>query len=96
MTVIKIHSVQALEKYKLQLLFSDGTAGVYDAGHLAGKGVFSSWDINDNFNNVFIHPESGAISWPGDIDIDSINLYCTIKGIKVDSFLLSQQHATHM
>ncbi len=89
MPLIQIISIQGIEKYKLHVLFNDGTEGIYDAGHLAGKGVFKIWDINNNFEKVFISPESGAITWPGEIDIDTINVYSTIKGISSDYFLNS-------
>ena len=96
MPIISVTSITPLENYKLCLIFNDGTEGVYDASHLAGRGVFKAWDLNNNFDLVFIDPESGAITWPGDIDIDTINVYCTIKGISSDQFLNSLQHATYL
>lgn len=92
----KIISVEALKKYKLKVHFSDGTKGIYDVADLAGKGVFKIWDIDDNFFKVFINKESGAISWPGEIDIDTINTYCTIKGISPDKYFSNQmRYATN-
>lgn len=64
--------------------------------HLEGIGVFKIWDENDNFSKVFIDKESGAISWPNEIDIDTLNIYCKIKGISTDKYLLSQtSHTTY-
>lgn len=83
----KIISVKAFEKYKLKIKFNDGTLGVYDVSDLAGKGVFKIWDIDDHFFKVGINKESGAISWPGGIDIDTLNAYCSIKGISPDNFV---------
>ncbi|HEV2830374.1 MAG TPA: DUF2442 domain-containing protein [Hanamia sp.] len=77
----KIISVEAITKYKLKVHFNDGTQGMYELSDLAGQGVFKTWDIDNNFFKVFINKESGAISWPGEIDIDTINAYCAIKGI---------------
>jgi Protein of unknown function (DUF2442) len=96
MTFKQIKTVKAIEKYKLHVLFNDGIMGVYNAGHLAGKGVFKSWDSDNNFEKVFISPDSGAITWPGEIDIDTVTVYCSIKGIKLDDWLNSYQHATHI
>ena len=96
MFLAQIKSVKAIEKYKLDVQFSDGTAGIYDAGHLAGKGVFKAWDSNNNFENVFISPDSGAISWPGDLDIDTLKVYTAIKGISANEYLNMQQHATYL
>jgi hypothetical protein len=92
----KIISVTAIGKYKLYVSFSDATEGEYDVSHLAGKGVFTSWDTNNNFSKVPINTESGAITWPGELDIDTINVYCKIKGLNVDAYLNSkQQHTIH-
>ena len=88
----KIISVEALEKYKLNLRFSDGTEGVYDVEDVAGKGVFKVWDVDENFFKVFINEESGAISWPGEIDIDTVNAYCTIKNISPESYFKKQMN----
>ena len=92
----QIKTVKAIEKYKLHVLFNDGTEGVYDAGHLAGKGVFKAWDNDNNFEKVFISPDSGAITWPGEMDIDTIKVYSTIKGISSDHFLNSELNATYL
>jgi hypothetical protein len=76
----KIISVEAITKYKLKVHFNDGTQGMYELSDLAGQGVFKTWDIDNNFFKVFINKESGAISWPVEIDIDTINAYSAIKG----------------
>ena len=85
----KIITVEALQKYKLDLRFSDGTKGIYDVEGIAGKGVFKTWDVDENFFKVFIS-ESGAISWPGEIDIDTINAYCTMKKISPENYFQKQ------
>jgi hypothetical protein len=91
----KIKAVTAIRKYLLHVEFTDGTKGDYDAGFLAGKGVFKLWDNNNNFFKVFIDADSGAISWPGELDIDTINVYCTIKNIDADSYLTQKYHAAY-
>ncbi len=80
-----------MEKYKLFVQFDDGTEGLLELDDCAGKGVFLSWDENDNFFNVFISPESGAITWPGEIDIDTYNAYCTIKGITPEEYFTKRK-----
>lgn len=95
MQLPKLKDINAIKNYILHVSFTDGTQGSYDLSHLAGKGVFKSWDTNNNFFKVFIHPESGAISWPGEIDIDTIQVYCSVKGIKTNEYLTKEQHATH-
>jgi len=88
----KITLVEAIEKYRLNVSFSDGIQGAYDVSDVAGQGVFKIWDVDDNFFKVFVNKESGAISWPGDIEIDTINAYCTIKGISPDKFFNNQMN----
>ena len=91
----KIKTVTAIKNHILHVVFTDGTEGDYNMSHLAGKGVFKSLETDNNFYKVSINHESGAISWPGDLDIDTINVYCTIKGIDVDAYLTKQHHAAY-
>ena len=91
----KIISVEALEKYKIKVVFADELQGVYDVSDLAGTGVFKIWDIDDNFFKVFINQESGAISWRDEIEIDTINTYCTLKRISPDHFFHNQMKYAH-
>ena len=86
MKKLKITSVKAIEKYKIFVSFNDETKGVYDVSSLAGKGVFKTWEEDDNFFKVFINSESGAITWPNDIDIDTYNMYCNIKKISPEEY----------
>lgn len=92
----KIIAIKAIEKYKLQIHFNDDTQGIYDLSHLAGKGVFKVWDTDNTFFKVFIDTTSGAISWPGEIELDTLNIYCKIKGISSDTYLNSiTRHASY-
>ena len=87
----KVVSVKALEKYKVFVTFDDGVSCILDLHSLAGKGVFSYWEENDNFNKVFVHPDLHCITWPGELDIDTINAYCTIREINPEDFLHSKK-----
>lgn len=93
----RITAVEALEKYKVDVTFDDGVKGILDLSGCAGKGVFQSWEEDDNFFKVFINPQGGAITWPNEIDIDTYNAYCIIKGISPEQFFRKQSsHATHL
>ncbi|HEX5026022.1 MAG TPA: DUF2442 domain-containing protein [Agriterribacter sp.] len=94
MQVPKVISVEALGDYSLSVVFDNGIRGFVDMSYLAGKGVFRAWDTANTFNQVFINPENNAISWPGEIDIDTINIYCRIKGITPHQFLQQNEYAT--
>lgn len=91
----KLISVSALDKYKIRIKFSDGTEGTIDLSDVAGKGVFKAWDADDTFSKIFINEESGAITWPGNIDIDTLNCYLQIKEINYEQFRLLMQKQTH-
>jgi len=86
MKSLKAISATPLEKYKLNLSFNDGTKGVIDLSDLAGKGVFTAWEEDDTFSKVFIDQESGAIAWPGNLDIDTLNCYLQIKGLTYSQY----------
>lgn len=81
MKSLAVISATSLGKYKLRLAFNDGTEGTVDLSDMAGKGVFTAWDKDDTFSQVFIDKESGAIAWPGNLDIDTLNCYLQIKEI---------------
>jgi hypothetical protein len=84
-----------MEKYRIRIKFNDETEGVLDLSDIAGKGVFKSWDTENSFDKVFISNETGTITWPGDIDIDTLNCYLQIKGISYEQYKILQEKQTH-
>ena len=97
MEKIKVISVKPLEKYKIFVVFNDRTEGIYDLGDAAGKGVFKIWDEDDIFFKVFISEKSGAITWPGEIDIDTLNAYFSVNQISPEEYFQSQKkYAEHL
>jgi hypothetical protein len=75
----KILEARPLDNYKIWLKFTDQSAGDVDLSHLAGKGVFSSWNKYENFKNVSV--ENGRrLVWPDEIDIDADSLYLKLTG----------------
>jgi len=91
MNRLKIIEVKPLEKYKIKVQFNDGTTGVLDLSDLAGKEAFHVWDEDDNFNKVYIDQESGAIAWPGNLGIDTLNAWLQIKNISYEEYKSSMQ-----
>jgi len=91
----KVISVNPLEKYRIRIKFDDGAEGVLDISDCAGKGVFKSWETENSFDKVFISKETGAITWPGEIDIDTLNCYLQIKGISYEQYKSLQENQTH-
>ena len=63
-----------MDGFCLWLKYADGIEGVVDLGDLAGRGVFEAWSARDVFEAVTVN-ESGAIIWPGEIDLCPDVLY---------------------
>ena len=91
----KIKSVKPIKKYQLNVEFDDGTKGIYDVSHLAGKGVFKKWENNTAFDTISVDKESGAITWPEIADIDTLQVYCKIRNIEIEEFLSKNSHAAY-
>ena len=90
----KLLFVQTLSNYQLRLRFDNGTEGVADVSHLAGRGVFKQWDENDLFQKVRIDNETIALIWNDMLDLDPDNLYLQIKGLTFEQ-LKNQQEVVH-
>lgn len=71
--------VEAREGYKVWLRYEDGTEGTVDLADLAGRGVFTAWDDRGVFEAVEI-TASGALEWPGGIDLCGDALYLRLTG----------------
>ena len=77
--MVKITSAKALSDYKVWIEYSDGVEGEVDLSHLVGKGVFSSWEDINVFENF--HIENGrSIAWNNQIDLCADALYLQITG----------------
>jgi hypothetical protein len=77
--MIKVEKAVPKDGYKLWLRFNDGVEGVADLSDLAGRGVMRAWDDRSVFDAITI-TESGAIEWPGEIDICADSLYLRVTG----------------
>jgi hypothetical protein len=74
-------SVKYLHDYLLEVVFIDGTKGTVDLSDYATRGgVFSPFADLAFFKNVFINPEFGVLSWPGDLDIAPETIYAKAIG----------------
>ena len=74
-------AVQAkpLDDYRLWLKYADGTEGEVDLSDLAGRGVFKAWSDRKVFLAVTVD-DSGAIVWPGEIDLCPDALFLRLTG----------------
>ena len=78
-------AVQArpLDGFRLRWKYEDGIEGIVDLSDLAGRGVFEPWFDGNTFEAVTIS-ESGAIDWPGEIDLCPDALYIRSTGTQAE------------
>lgn len=75
----RVVSVQALENFKLAVVFVDGLQGEVEMSaliHSSHAGVFARLADVQQFQQVFV--EYGAVAWPGDLDLAPDALHTTI------------------
>ena len=77
--VMRLVEVRPGEGYRLWLRYEDGTEGTVDLSDLGGRGVFEAWENRGVFEAVQI-TNSGALEWPGDIDLCGDALYLRLTG----------------
>ncbi len=76
---IKIIECEAHDHCRLWVRFEDGLEGEVNLNPLLGPGVFAPWDSVDFFNSVYIHKETGTVTWGENLDLDPNLLYQSIK-----------------
>ena len=81
--MIKVVAVEALEKHKLRVRFSDGTEGVRDFSDILAEGGQMVEPLRDPsiFSKVFI--ELGAPTWPNGYDIAPWTLHKELADAKL-------------
>ena len=67
-SVEKAVQARPLDGFRLRWKYEDGIEGIVDLSDLAGRGVFEAWFDGNTFEAV-TSSESGAIVWPGEIDL---------------------------
>jgi len=77
--VRRILEVRPQPEFKLFLRYDDAASGEVDLADLVGKGVFSAWSEPGIFEQATI-TESGAVEWPGEIDLCPDALYMRLTG----------------
>ena len=79
----KAIDVSPLDNYRIWLKFDDGAQGEIDLSDLAGRGVFAAWADQKVFREVRVD-DSGAVVWPGEIDLCPDALYLRLTGQAVE------------
>ena len=92
---MRVTHVKTLPSFRLELTFDNSDSGVVDLNHLAGRGVFSAWNQPGVFEQVAISA-SGAVEWPGEIDLCPDALYLQMTGKRAeDVFPLLKDRLSH-
>ncbi len=69
----RVKSVVARDDYKLEIVFTNGEAGVFDCSHLLDFGVFAEFQNVNYFKQARV--EDGTVVWPHEQDICPDTLY---------------------
>ena len=77
-------AVEALEPYRLRLMFEDGVSGEVDLARLIRfEGVFAPLRDPESFRAVRVEPDAGTVVWPNGADLDPDVLYAEVTGVPV-------------
>jgi Domain of unknown function (DUF4160)/Protein of unknown function (DUF2442) len=73
--LVDVTGVDVLSDQMLRLTFADGVVGdvTFDRAHW--KGVLTPLADPEFFKQVYVDPESGTITWPGELDLAPEPLY---------------------
>ncbi len=88
----KVTKVEILGRFRLDLTFADGTRGMVDLSHLAGKGVFKCWDEPRVFESVRVGP-AGELAWGNQVDLCPDALYLKVTGKSLEAVFPAIQPA---
>jgi Protein of unknown function (DUF2442) len=87
-------AVEALEPYRLRLVFEDGVAGEVDVARLVRfEGIFAALHDPASFRAVRVEPDAGTVVWPNGADLDPDVLYAEVTGVPVAD-RLGRPHAS--
>ena len=89
-----ITEVKPLEKYRLNIKFSDGVEGVVDLSEFAGIGVFALWNDYSQFEKVKIG-KSGELIWNEEVDMDGLAIYLKLTRKKPEDVLPKLRQLNH-
>ncbi len=78
---VRVVEVTPLDSRRIHLRFQNGAEGAVDiAALIPFDGVFAPLQDPSFFAQVRVDQESGAIAWPGNLDLDPYTLYVEATG----------------
>jgi hypothetical protein len=78
----RIVSAQPLPGFRLQVVFSDGLAGVFAVEPERRGGVFLKLLEPRTFDAVQVNPDFGCVEWPGGIDLCPDTMHQAMTGVE--------------
>jgi len=79
--------LEVRQPYSIWVRFDDGTAGEVDLSDSAETGgIFSAWSDSGYWRSAHIVPDTGAVAWGNDSDVDVCphSLYLDLTGKSFD------------
>ena len=73
--LVDITDVEVLGDQRLRLTFADGVIGDVRFDRTEWTGVLAPLADPEFFRQVYVHPESRTITWPGELDLAPEPLY---------------------
>jgi Protein of unknown function (DUF2442) len=67
--LVDITHVEVIADKRVRLTYADGIVGDVDFTGRNWGGVLAPLNDPDFFAQVFVNPESGTLTWPGDLDL---------------------------
>jgi hypothetical protein len=74
---MKAAQVEALNDYKIKIVFADGVSGIVDLTGLIQKGIFQKLKDIQFFKKVYT--DGSSIAWSDELEIDIDNIYAEIQ-----------------
>jgi hypothetical protein len=81
--LVDVTSVEVLGDQLLRLTFADGVVGDVAFDRKQWKGVLAPLADPKFFKQVYVDPDSGTITWPGELDLAPEPLYAQARECQV-------------
>lgn len=88
---MKVKVAKPLSSYRVDVEFDNGEHGIVDLSDYAGIGVFEAWLKPGFFEQVSI-TQSGALAWPGDLDLCPDAVYMRLTGKRPEDIFPALRH----
>jgi hypothetical protein len=92
-----IAEARYVEGYKIFIRYPDGAEGIIDFSDHPRDGVFEAWNDINYFRAFRIHPESGVLEWPNEVDIAPEYTYAKVSGVPIEKAwsVMMAYHSPH-